>query len=380
MPQRDVADVLDVPDVRDAPDIVDVRADASDASTCTLDPPSGPPANVGRSCRAMGVPAEHCREVGYCGGRYRMGSTDAWEVRSTVSWTTFSERFTMPIRTCDLHEGVVRGGYVDAYEVTVARFRAWVNAGLPRPAVEQPFFGRVVWNIRSEDDIRQFGTVSANDRVPGMPTTDEMCTWSPTPGVNDNLPMNCVTLASAAAFCWWDGKQIATEVAWEYLATNRGTTPTPFGSVYEDGRGCDYGDVGVAAGVCPRASRPAPVGTHPMGVTRDPPGVHDLWGGLQEYVLGPGSPYSPMRTWPVWSTACIRNALPTIEGDKVATRDAVNGAFMVRGASWFHSLEDHRHFAHARTRGGMPEPTMGANRPRSVRVGIRCMRWVADTP
>lgn len=310
LPPRDVydagvvMDIVDVPGVVDSdsvqdvpeemrPDIVDVAMERPDGPDCPRDPPSGPPLGVGRSCGDGGAPAWQCREVPYCGGRYTMGSTDAWEVYINPN-PGMGTRVNLRMRTCDVHEAVVRGGYVDAYEVTVARFRAWVNAGMPRPANGEPYFSGLRWDDGFNEQLQVPTQATAEERVPGMTTSNAMCTWSPTPGVNDDLPINCLTVMSAFVFCWWDGKHIATEIAWEYLATNRGTTPTPFGMVLPDSRGCAYGDVGSGAGICPRRMLPSAVNTHPTGATRDPAGIHDLWGGVQEFVVGLNSPYAPV--------------------------------------------------------------------------------------
>jgi formylglycine-generating enzyme required for sulfatase activity len=44
-------------------------------------------------------------------------------------------------------------------------------------------------------------------------------TWTSSPGVNENLPMTCVSWYEAMAFCIWDGGYLPTEAEWNYAAS-----------------------------------------------------------------------------------------------------------------------------------------------------------------
>lgn len=372
-PDSSPPDRMDVTDDRGDVDVRDGEAavDASDEvrppdADCPRDPPSGPPADVGQSCGAGRAPAEHCREVAFCGGAYRMGSTEAWDVTSLTA-----EGRSLPMRACDVHEAVARGGYVDAYEVTVARYRVWVNAGFPRPRSGDHYFNGLVWDTAFNRDLVIPDRATMDDRVPGVMSADAMCTWSATPGVNDALPINCVPVAAAVAFCWWEGKHLITEVGWEYLATNRGTTPTPFGPVPPAEGVCSRGDVGGYTGQCPRRMLPMAIGTHPDGATRDPAGIHDMWGGVQEWVFGLASPYAPyFPSMPL----CARDAPRSVDGASDFFREV-----MQRGPAWFQNATEFAYFYHAATRAGragLSEPK--GRSPTSVRVGFRCARWLPE--
>jgi len=334
---------------------------------CPRDPPTGPPPEVGRSCGAGRAPAEHCREVAFCGGAYRMGSTEAWDVTSIAA-----EGHNLQMRVCDLHDAVARGGYVDAYEVSVARYRAWVSAGFPHPRSGERYFNGLMWDNAFNRDLVVPNRATMDDRVPGVMSTDAMCTWGGTPGVNDELPINCVPVMAAVAFCWWEGKHLITEIGWEYLATNRGTTPTPFGPIPAADAVCSRGDVGGYTGQCPRLVLPMRIGTHPEGVTRSPAGIHDLWGGMQEWVIGLASPYA--QYFPAMPF-CSFNAPRSIDGASEGSRREV----MQRGPAWFQNATEFAYFYHAATRAsmiGLPLPK-GRN-PTSVRVGFRCARWLPE--
>ncbi len=367
---RDTADTpRDTADARDADDAAASDAGADASLPCALDPPSGPPADTHRSCAAGEAPAWHCREVGHCGGRYVMGSTDAWHVDGTLSTVAF---IGARMRTCDLHYATVRPGYTDAYEVTVARFRTWMRAGMPRPRHNQLIFSSLRWGLNYSDMSLVPPTVAnTDDRVPGHPVRSSMCTYTPEPGPNDDLPINCVTMASAIAFCWWDGMHLATEAAWEFLARNRGTTATPFGAVPTDAEACRYGDVGGYTGLCPLRALPQRVDAFPLGATRDPAGVFGLYGGVSEYVLGRSYPH-------VQPDFPCRNeySAPEMEGD-------LGAPAMVHGTAWYQNLGSHRGFSHASSRGqGVYRDGTILQPARDVVLspaqGFRCMRWVPE--
>jgi formylglycine-generating enzyme required for sulfatase activity len=349
-----------------APDVV---SDTADVTLCPRDPPSGPPSGTNRSCGDGGAPDWHCREVPFCGGEFTIGSTSAWNILDErLSYRPYT------MRPCDVHRAIATGGYIDAYEVTVARFREWVEAGMPRPRDQEILFNGIPWNGAPDDELALPNRATADERIPGVTTNDAMCTWSPTHGVHDDLPINCVNATLAALFCWWDGKHIATEVGWEFVATNRGTTPTPFGAIPTGADACEFGDVGGYAGICPRQTLPSPVGSHPRGVTRDPPGVHDLWGGMQEFTIGPDFPYAGItRPYPV---GCLRSPLSTsLDGVFEMIDGKLYGDFYLRGLAWFQSPSEHSYFTTPSTRSRSPT-RIDVNR--SVRAGIRCMRWVPE--
>ena len=127
-----------------------------DAHLCTQ--PTTTPPNVGRSCAAgTGVDPELCRGVFYCGGTFSMGTTSGRELRAANGTLDNSA-----IEICEVHSVTVHDGFVDAYEVTVARFRQWINAGRPHPTLGTKCLNGFVWSASEEAALGTAETSNEN--------------------------------------------------------------------------------------------------------------------------------------------------------------------------------------------------------------------------
>lgn len=376
----EILDVPDVPDAFDASDVVDVvNPDGPIEVPC--DPERPAPAGVGRSCGPEN--AQQCREVHYCGGVFTVGRPEA-----LVPYDLARRVGPAPFEPCDYFRAVARSGYVDAYEVTVGRFRRWVDAGMPRPAVGSRIPPGIVWT-QDLDDAAARATVGRNvtdSSLSNWPSViglrESACTWTSTPGPNEDRPINCGNKFHEIAFCWWDGKAVINEIAWEYLATNRGTTGTSYGDPVIDAAVCEIADVGALPefdgrpSLCPRRNLPLPFDARPRDVTSNPAGVFGMFGGLREWIyqVVPVPPGESFRQ----ASRCDR-ALPQLVIEGAGEWRGSPGAFdaeppsgtrVTRGVSWvdYSSIREKWKYATSRP-GEFPYETNG------VDWGFRCQRW-----
>jgi formylglycine-generating enzyme len=97
---------------------------------------------------------------------------------------------------------------IDAYEVTVARFREFWKAlpALVRSA-EYPDGARLV--------------VKDLPHEPETTAQHPSYNWTAEPGSREDHPINRLSWETAFLFCAWDGGRLPTEAEWEYVATGR---------------------------------------------------------------------------------------------------------------------------------------------------------------
>jgi len=190
---------------------------------------------------------------------------------------------------------------LDKYEVTVGRFRAFVQAvtGGWTPAVGSGKHAHLNggqgladssgsaafeagWS--SLDSISTDATIWSNSLL-----ACQLSTWTASAGPNDDLPINCVTWEQAYAFCIWDDGFLPSEAEWEFAAAGGSEArPFPWGSMDPGTNSlyADYGcDVRSDAGTCAIA----PVGSASSGAGKW--GHLDLAGNVDEWTLDVDAPY-----------------------------------------------------------------------------------------
>ena len=175
---------------------------------------------------------------------------------------------------------------MDKYEVTVGRFRAFVEA------IER-------WRPRPDDGAHPAALGSGwrsswplVDSAERLRAELKACggTWTDHTGANETHPITCITWFELFAFCIWDGRRMPTMAQRVYVASGGDEYRTfPWSPARDFDAGGEDGKLAFSAeGGAPRIG-PEPVGSFPSGAGRW--GHLDLAGNAHEWVIEPYEPY-----------------------------------------------------------------------------------------
>lgn len=221
-------------------------------------------------CKSSPVPSGTVK-MGRCGDTYHATScTDGYSLPLTAAYAG-SE---LPE-----HNATVEGFGLDVYEVTVRRFRKFVEAydGTP-PAIgagAHPLIADSGWKYQWNAELPKSSG--------GMVVRLNWCaattqTWTDAPAGNEESPINCVSWYEAFAFCIWDGGRLPTEAEWEYAAAGGDAN-----RLYPWGTDSPSSDTARANTAYSDNTPFVAVGSHPTGAARW--GHHDLAGSMSEWTL-----------------------------------------------------------------------------------------------
>jgi formylglycine-generating enzyme required for sulfatase activity len=110
---------------------------------------------------------------------------------------------------------------LDRYEVTVARFRPFVDANGGTQTTPPPGFAGAHLHAPAsgwDPSWNQFLPVQPQALRAALACDATYATWTDQPGGNDARPINCVTWYEAFAFCIWDGGWLPSDAEWSYAA------------------------------------------------------------------------------------------------------------------------------------------------------------------
>jgi len=240
---------------------------------------------------------------------------------------------------------------LDRFEVTVGRFRKFVDAGMgtqTKPPSEgagsrrlNGMNGQAGWSSSWNANLVSNATALKS----ALKCNATYQTWTDTPGSNETMPINCLTWYEAIAFCIWDGGYLPTETEWNYAASGGGEQraypwSAPASSTNAD---CSYANfketsycVNPPNGAANRVGSESPKGDGRWSHS-------DLAGNSLEWTLDVDAPYASS------CTDCVAFG----SGSKI-----IRGGSMLYGASFMRSSE--RKAIAADFRGGD--------------IGLRCAR------
>jgi formylglycine-generating enzyme required for sulfatase activity len=244
---------------------------------------------------------------------------------------------------------------LDRFEVTVGRFRKFVEAGMGTQA-NAPLAGtggrylnatpnQAGWEYSWTTALQN----TSNNLVAALKCDNTHQTWTDVAGANEDLAVNCVSWFEAAAFCLWDGGFLPTETEWNFAASGGEQQRAypwsgPADSLDIDCTRANY-NKNYPVGFCTNGSTGAvvPAGSEsPSGDGRW--GHADLGGNINEWTLDAHDNYQG---------AC----------DGCADLND-NGSRVVRGSDWANAADTLRSAFRNYT----------APDTRDPKVGIRCAR------
>lgn len=264
--------------------IAEVCVDPGTLPDAAVDaPPDAPPEELFRSCVGLAPTCgpngndNCCRSLEVPGGTYFRAYDRAGD---SSSGTRFSPATVSSFR-------------LDKYEITVGRFRKFVEAGMGTQA-SPPAIGdgahphlagsgwRATWTASLLTDTAAL--------IASVKTAGPQSTWTDAAGGNESRPMNGISWFEATAFCAWDGGFLPTDAEWNYAAAGGNEQraypwSVPAGDLTLDPLRASYRD---AASMCLGDGLPActmedyvPVGSKPAGDGRW--GHSDLAGNVFEW-------------------------------------------------------------------------------------------------
>ncbi|WP_156040375.1 formylglycine-generating enzyme family protein [Chondromyces apiculatus] len=172
---------------------------------------------------------------------------------------------------------------LDRYEITLGRYRAFVESGHGTQAQPPPDAAGMHPRIPGsgwDPAWNQYLPSTTAVLIDRLKCHDVHGVWTDAPGASEGRPMNCISWYDAFAFCAWDGGRLPTEIEWNNAASGGDEQRAyPWGTGIDD----TLALYGCFQGTCD-ADFLSPVGSRsPTGDGRW--GQSDLAGSMAEWTL-----------------------------------------------------------------------------------------------
>lgn len=321
------------------PDVsADVSADTGRPDATRADVPADVSVPSSRQTSCPDPSERGCGVVEVAGGTFSMGVsdgrlvTDGSPVQPGITVSSFA---------------------VDAYEVTLARFRRFWAAARTVPLLTT---------------VRYPGgnlPVAQGVREPQTPVDDPGCNWTAAPGQRELHPVNCIDWYTAMAFCAWDGGRLPTDAEWEFVARGRDVGGLQPGRLYPWGdedisRDCDRARWNLTGCMGEDGAETRRVGSFAPSPELDGARVYDLSGNVFEWTADNYAAYNNSDGRGCWGSAPGGRTNPLCLFNP-------RGPRTIRGGSWYFSTIE---VLRAPSRFGIEvDGTLPL-----VGVGIRCAR------
>jgi formylglycine-generating enzyme required for sulfatase activity len=244
------------------------------------------PADGGAEAEAAVPPGPSCAPGGTAGTANDCAGQSCCASATAPGGTFFRWKNGASPSPQDDHPATVSAFTLDVFEVTVGRFRRFVDAGFGTRA-NPPAQGsgahpkipgsgwKSAWNVLlPQDRIALDSSILAQKPV---------TIWTQGAGPNETKPMKGIGYALAFAFCAWDGGRLPTLAEWNFAAMGGDESRTfPWGNTIGHDRAVyDCRNEGEDIGCDPVDL--LPVGSKPEGIGRW--GHFDLVGSVKEWAL-----------------------------------------------------------------------------------------------